>query len=36
MVALGCRHCSMFFMLSLFSPLCPSHGFRQTNKPMCF
>ncbi len=26
MVALGCRHCSMFFMLSLFSPLCPSYG----------
>jgi hypothetical protein len=26
MVALGCRHCSMFVMLSLSSPLCPSCG----------
>jgi hypothetical protein len=26
MVVLGCCHCSMFFMLPLFSPLCPSYG----------
>jgi hypothetical protein len=26
MVALGCRHCSMFVMLSLSFPSCPSCG----------